>query len=252
MAVISLIIGLAGLGWCLVPIYKWGILGIGNATGIVVFTAFIIYGMFRKKFVSLRKKLWTRKEGRLWLIACYGTGLIITGLVIAESICMITAQDKDIRPGQTMVVLGSYVRRDGPSLMTASRLDKAYEYLVKYPEMNCVLAGGQGPDEPWSEAEGMADYLIARGIASERLILEDRSTNTRENLLYTKELLSERGIEGSIVIVTNEFHMYRAKRIAGRLDIECSGIGAPSVKGLFAHYFIRELYAILADWFVYS
>ena len=70
-----------------------------------------------------------------------------------------------------------------------------------------VMSGGQGPDEPVSEARAMADYAIARGVPPERILLEDRSTTTRTNISYTRDLLAERGmVDPQVLLVTSSFH----------------------------------------------
>ena len=115
---------------------------------------------------------------------------------------------------ETIVVLGSKVNSYGPSLMTANRLKAAIKFMNEHPDTKCVLSGGQGPDEPFSEAKGMFDYMVSHGIDENRLYLEDRSTNTRENLKFSKELIEKEGLNGNIAIVSNEFHLYRAGLIA--------------------------------------
>lgn len=106
-----------------------------------------------------------------------------------------------------------------PSRVLSERLCAAYEYLNRNPKAVCVLSGGQGDGEEISEAECMYRYLTGRGIDGARLLLEDRSTTTAENLQYSMELLQQHGIDGSVTIITSEFHEYRANQTAKRLGI---------------------------------
>ena len=83
-----------------------------------------------------------------------------------------------------------------------------------------VMSGGQGPDEPVSEARAMADYAIARGIPPERILLEDRSTTTRTNISYTRDLLAERGmVDPQVLLVTSSFHAVRTAILASDMGV---------------------------------
>ena len=132
---------------------------------------------------------------------------------------------------RVMIILGCQLHDWGPSVMLQDRLDKALDYLKDHPEVVVVVSGGQGENEPTSEAQGMADYLADHGFARENIILEDRSVNTFQNLSYTARLLEESGIdvEEGVVIVSNGFHLTRAKMLAGRVGFEnVSVLAAPS------------------------
>ena len=135
--------------------------------------------------------------------------------------------DEDIT-GEALV---RKLERWGPSVMLQDRLDKALEYLEDHPDITVVVSGGQGPEEPTSEAQGMADYLAARGVARESIILEPQSHNTWQNLTYSAKCLEEAGIDirDGVIIVSNGFHLSRAKMLAGRIGYEnVSVLAAPS------------------------
>ena len=251
MNIFFLIIGILGDIWCILPIFTYRIFNIGNGTGILVFTIFILLGLFWKRFKMRLCKLRESKIGRL-LVRIVGFCIMLTAiLVVIESICIIRGANKKPDGTETLVVLGSKVNSYGPSLMTAQRLKAAIKFMNEHPDTNCVLSGGQGPDEPFSEAQGMFDYMVNRGISKDRLYLEDRSTNTRENLKFSKELIEKEGLNENIAIVSNEFHLYRAGLIAKKLGITHSSISGHSLLVLFPTYYIRELYAILAQWTIY-
>ena len=132
-------------------------------------------------------------------------------------------------PG-VMIVLGCQVREDGPSVLLQDRLDKALDYLAGRPDLTVVVSGGQGADEPVSEARCMYDYLTAHGVPGENILLEERSHNTWENLRYAKQLLEERGLDGEgVAIVSNGFHLTRVALLAQRAGFgEVSLLAAPS------------------------
>lgn len=155
-------------------------------------------------------------------VLCFGT---LLGLVLAGS------HDSVAGDPQVMIILGCKLEDWGPSWMLQDRLDKALEYLEDHPDMTVVVSGGQGENEPTSEAQGMADYLADHGFARENIILETQSHNTHQNLTYSARHLEERGadIKAGVVIVSNGFHLTRAKMLAGRAGYEnVSVLAAPS------------------------
>ena len=132
---------------------------------------------------------------------------------------------------QVMIILGCQLHDWGPSVMLQDRLDKALDYLKDHPEVVVVVSGGQGENEPTSEAQGMADYLADHGFARENIILETQSHNTHQNLTYSARHLEETGVDirEGVVIVSNGFHLTRAKMLAGRVGFEnVSVLAAPS------------------------
>ncbi len=94
------------------------------------------------------------------------------------------------------------------------RLDKAKEYLTENPSTKCIVSGGQGLNEPFSEAEGMAKYLIEQGISEDRIIKEDKSQSTKENIINSSKYIES---DASVGIITNNFHMFRALQISRKV-----------------------------------
>ena len=134
---------------------------------------------------------------------------------------------------QVMVILGCQVMADGdPSVLLQDRLDTALDYLEEHPDLTVVVSGGQGSNEPVSEARCMADVLIQGGVGEEQIRLEDQSSNTMENLVFSRELLAREGIEveeTDVLVVSNGFHLTRARMLAGRFGYgEISTLAAPS------------------------
>ena len=134
---------------------------------------------------------------------------------------------------QAMVVLGCRVMPEGhPSILLQDRLDAALDYWEAHPEVTVVVSGGQGSNEPTSEARCMADYLMDGGVPEDQILLEDRSHNTKENLLYSKELLAAEGIQvehADVLVVSNGFHLTRTRMLAERFGYgEVSTLAAPT------------------------
>ena len=143
-----------------------------------------------------------------------------------------------------VVILGAKVKPGGiPSRSLKNRLDAAVDYLQKYPTVKAIVTGGQGADEDRTEASVMADYLIKNGIAEDRVLLEDQSTTTYENLLFAKKLLPEN--TASITIISNDFHLKRATILARKLGLKADVVAAPTPKVVNTKSRIRERLAII-------
>ena len=153
--------------------------------------------------------------------------------------------DTDAHP-DTIVVRGAGVNGSTPSLSMCNRLDAALTYLNANPAATVIVSGGQGPGEDITEAKAMADYLTAHGIDSARIVQEDRSRTTRENLENSFAILRARGGDPAhgAAIVTSEYHLYRAKRMARSLGADPAGIAAETtLPSMRINYFIREAVA---------
>lgn len=143
-----------------------------------------------------------------------------------------------------IIVLGAGLKKDKITKSLKFRLDAAYDYLTKHPKTIAIVSGGMGSGEIITEAQAMGDYLIEKGITSNRILQENHSTNTYENILYSKKFLP--CLKVSVAIVTNNFHLYRSEQIAKKQGlINLYGISAPSDKFLFIHFMVREGFAVL-------
>ncbi len=146
-----------------------------------------------------------------------------------------------------IIVLGSQVKPSGPAVVTRMRLDKAYEYASANPETIIIVSGGQGSNEPASEASVMKDYLVGRGIDESRIIMEDQSTNTSENLQFCAAM-NEDLTGSSVGIVSSNFHIFRALAIAKKCGYtDVTGIPADSVALYLPNNMIRESVGLLKD-----
>jgi len=145
-----------------------------------------------------------------------------------------------------IIVLGARVNGREPSGALRNRIDVAAEYLQANPDTIAVVSGGQGAGEDISEAQCMLENLVAKGIDPARIIVEDRSTDTMENLRFSRELLPE-GTQ-TIGLVTNNFHMFRSLATARGLGIEDIH-GVPVATSLFSmpHYLMREVAGVAYD-----
>lgn len=156
--------------------------------------------------------------------------------------------DPGAEDAQCVIILGAGVNGTEPSLMLSSRLRAALDFIADKPDIPIICSGGQGPREDISEADCMADWLIAHGVDEGRIYREDRSASTRENFDFSYAVMAENGIDTTetFAFVTNDYHIYRAGRIAG-VPWAC-GVAATLPRsayydGLQLNYYVREAFA---------
>ncbi len=134
------------------------------------------------------------------------------------------------------------------SKLLADRIDKAIEVYRKDPTPPILIpSGGRGSDENISEAEAMEQYLLAHGIPREKIIKEDRSKTTRENLIYSKEIIEENGGPGYTALVTSNYHVYRALHLCREIGLDCTGIGSHVAPYYWPSALLREFAAIMSN-----
>ncbi len=159
--------------------------------------------------------------------------------------------DKGERDLDYIIVLGAQMRADGPSVIYSYRLQKAAEYLNENPGTICITTGAQGNNEPVSEGDGGAKYLLSIGVAENRIITETQSMDTEENIKNSLAIIDEheeRPENLRIGIVTNGFHVFRGIHIAGNLtDADISGIAAYMQPQYIPNNMVRETFGILRD-----
>ncbi len=137
---------------------------------------------------------------------------VFSAVVISDSEREIEYDDR-----QTVVlVCGCKVNGSYPSLTLKYRLDRAIEILNEKSDALCIVSGGQGDDEAYTEASVMRNYLLKKGIEDERILLEDRSRNTVENIKYSIEILEENeiGKDCNLICVSTDLHTSRVAMIA--------------------------------------
>ncbi|MGY1461366.1 YdcF family protein [Bacillus toyonensis] len=147
-----------------------------------------------------------------------------------------------------IIVLGSKVNGTKPSYSLQYRIDKAAEYLKSHEKTIAIVSGGRGKGEDISEALAMKQGLMKQNIAEDRIIMEDKSTSTDENITFSKPLIPANMKKG--MIVTNDFHMFRAKKIAAKQGLQLEGLPAKTPKPIIIPSNVREYLAITQYWFM--
>ncbi len=232
-----------GIGVVIIAIYFSPLvkskINIGNIFGISLGVSIIAVSLFFDKIVYL----FSFTLGKI--IICFASVIIsiffipfFITLIKIISNSRLSATDEDI-----VIILGCRVKGTVPTKALYSRCLSASKYLKTNPNAKAILSGGQGKDEQISEAECMYRILTSLGIDESRLIREEKSTSTYENLLYSKEFTDT----NRIAIATSEYHIYRAKLIAKELGLLASAIPAKSIPVLRVSYFTREVFGV---WFL--
>lgn len=187
---------------------------------------------------------WRVPRARLAICAVCLVGLLAVGALSA----LVASAASAVPPAglDYLVVLGAGLRPDGtPSETLQFRLDAALGYLEENPGTTCVVSGGQGSGEVCAEADAMAEYLVGRGLDPARITREARSTTTAENVRNSAELLAP---DATVAIVTNDFHLYRALRIAHKNGLPGAyGLAARTNPLYLPHATLRECAAIVKD-----
>ncbi|MCR5808670.1 MAG: YdcF family protein [Clostridiales bacterium] len=197
--------------------------------------------------LPLIKKLCKKRRAARALMLALSIAYLAFALLFSVTTALILKNSSMPEDGaDALIVLGGGIRGTSPTLTLKYRLDAAYDYLERNPDTTAVVSGGKGPDEAVSEASVMYEYLVRRGIAKERILVEDASTSTKENFEFSQRLIeSELGEGKRTVFVTTRFHVFRSERTAKRIGLEAEGVPAKGVWYLVPNDYLRECLAIV-------
>ncbi len=246
---IILLIEIAFLVVFILPFYKH-ISNIGNVVGLGITICLILITLFWDYVLRLIIKLWHNIGGRILLIFLAALILISVFWCIFISIKMVSAYKNYPDKETTVVVLGCKVNKYHPSKMLRHRLEAAYDYLSENKNIKCIVTGGQGPDERITEADCMYNYLVDLGISPNRIIKEDKATNTYENIKFSYEIIEQMNLPKDITIVTDGFHEYRASIIANKQGINAYSVYAKTTKIDLPYYWLREWMGLFQEIFL--
>jgi len=234
----------------------WYFLAISNFIGYISTfnTVWIYIGVFLILFtVFLKQILWLfSKMHRIIKAVCLCLVIIfLSSFFIIESLVFINARSKNTENADYIIILGAGLYRGGPSLTLLRRINVAVRYANDNPDVKIIVSGGTGQGQRISEAAVMSRVLQNNGIDADRIIIEDKSTNTFENLKFSGEIIS--GFDKKVLIASSEFHLFRAKIIASRLKYKNVGVLASRTpRILLPTYYLREYFAVIKTIFVDS
>ena len=175
---------------------------------------------------------------------------MIIGSIIADTLAASYVADPD---KDYLIVLGCGLKKDGtPTPLLKGRLDLALDFYKRQRKetgksARFVVSGGQGPDEVRSEAASMRDYLLTQGIGEESILLEDQSTDTAENMRFSKQKIDADGNGGEVAFFTTNYHVFRAGLKARRVKMRAVGMGAPTKWYFWPNAAVREFVGLLTE-----
>lgn len=229
--------GLAALAFFLrfcVPGYSFSALVCVCLIGLILFyTLMPLVGLRFLAFANITTRIVT---------VCLAVGLLVVG--ITEAVIIHASFGDPKEQVDYVVVLGAKVNRDGPSVSLWDRICGAYEYLEEHPEVIAIVSGGQGTDEPITEAECMYRELVSMGTDPKRIWREEEATSTWENLNNSLDLIEEKTGQRpeKLGVLSSEYHLFRASLFARRCGVEFVGIPARTSRpSQMINHFMREV-----------
>jgi len=219
-------------------------------------------------FSVLTGRLPRFQTAAMWLCLAFWLCMVI--FLSVEAVVFSAGRKAPADDAEYVIVLGAQVRGEVPTLVLSARIRTAAEYLKEHPAAMAVASGGQGSGENISEAEAIRRGLVRLGISEDRILTEDRSTSTAENLRFSAEVIQGyekekaglaeetplcgtnaspiRFVSKKAVLVTNDFHVFRAVKLAKNLGYtEVSGLGATEFFAVTIQYYVREFFAITKE-----
>ena len=216
------------------PGYSFSALVCLALIGVILF--YILMPLVGLKFPFFAK--WATRIFSVILIL----GLLVCGAT--EAVIIFHSFGTPERETPYLLVLGAKVNKKGPSVSLWDRIYAAHDYLEAHPDVIAVVSGGQGKDEPMSEALCMYKNLVQLGIDPERILMEDQATSTWENLHFSLDLLESKFGQRptELAVLSSEYHLFRASHFTKACHVDF--IGIPAHTSRFSqkiNHFMREV-----------
>ena len=222
---------------------------LGSILGMLLLAGALVMIALDKKYLMSGNKTMPRYllENLFSVVFLYFECMLI-GTIVADAIVARHEPDKD---KDFLIVLGCALKKDGtPTPLLQGRLDRAIDFYNKQKERTgkelvFITSGGQGADEVIPESSAMKRYLIEHGIPEERIIEENQSTSTYENMLYSKNKIWQLDPEGKIAFSTTNYHVFRSGLFARRVKMRAVGMGADTKWYFWPNAAVREFIGLL-------
>lgn len=204
--------------------------------------SYAIIELVQKKSLLARLTPWIKRTTILFIVLSVGL------FIFMESLLLYQAYHSNTKDSDFVVVLGAKVNGTTPSRSLHYRLEAAIEYHTIHPNATIIVSGGQGAGEDNSEANIMKEYLINNGISEDKIITEDKSTSTYENLRNSKQIMDSLTSKSyDVTIITNGFHTYRSLYIASNIGLNAYTYSAREDSYSTVHYYIREFFGLIKE-----
>ncbi len=221
------------------------ILSVVLVAGLVFIYAFDFYASGSERQVMIHDLVTNLCAAVYLYFECMLIGAIIADVIAA---CHEPEPDKDF-----LIILGCGIRQDGtPTPLLRGRIDRALAFAQKQKQQTgkdliFVTSGGQGPREVTSESASMKQYLLAQGVPEERIIEEDRSTDTAQNMRFSKEKIQAVNPKGKVAFVTTNYHVFRGGLCARRVKMRAVGMGSKTKWYFWPNASVREFVGLLTE-----
>ncbi len=221
------------------------ILSVVLVAGLVFIYAFDFYASGSERQVMIHDLVTNLCAAVYLYFECMLIGAIIADVIAA---CHEPEPDKDF-----LIILGCGIRQDGtPTPLLRGRIDRALAFAQKQKQQTgkdliFVTSGGQGPREVTSESASMKQYLLAQGVPEERIIEEDRSTDTAQNMRFSKEKIQAVDPKGKVAFVTTNYHVFRGGLCARRVKMRAVGMGSKTKWYFWPNASVREFVGLLTE-----
>ena len=170
--------------------------------------------------------------------------IFISIIILLEAIIIYGSRNNYNSDSDYIMVLGAKLHGDRPSRSLKYRMDTALGYMQSNPNLILIATGGQGYDETIAEGQAIKKYFISKGINENRILVEDKSENTFENMKLSRKMIKKDGMI-KINIVSNRYHILRSKMLASRNNFEAYGIPAKTPKSVLVKSYLREALALV-------
>jgi uncharacterized SAM-binding protein YcdF (DUF218 family) len=191
---------------------------------------------------------WLRKHKLVRGVSIAVLSLFLLSFVVIQ--CLIFSQagrnDSEIH-ADFVLIPGATVVGDAPSLVLQHRLDAALPYIRANPGAIVIVSGAMGEGETYTEAEVMKQYLVESGISAQRIVMEEQATDTIGNIAYSEEIVESYalGHKPKVMIVTSDYHMFRAMLLARNQEMDAYGITRAVHWSVAPICYCREYFSIV-------
>ena len=213
--------------------------------GVAVLMRFNFYASGSQQEVMIHDLIANTFAAVYLYFECMLIGVIIANVIVVH---YEPEKDKDF-----LIILGCGLRKDGtPTPLLRGRIDRALSFYRQQKtetgkELIFVTSGGQGPNEVISESASMKRYLIEQGIPAEQIVEEDRSTDTFENMKFSKEKIRAINPNGKVAFATTNYHVFRSGLFARRVKMRAVGMGAKTKWYFWPNAAVREFVGLLTE-----
>lgn len=219
--------------------------GIGSSFIFIWLIGAVFFGLvFAVRVLEIKGIIHVAKVLRICFVVIMAAG--VSAFIFIEALIIKGMTTKPQDNCDYIIVLGCQIRGDHITRSLKNRLDVAASYALDNPDTTIIVSGGKGKGENTTEAYAMYNYLVSKGIDGSRIIQEDKSTDTSENMKYSVQYIEN--TDSQVGIVTNNFHIARSRLLARHAGLKNTcGMPAESDHVLFINYMVREAIGIVKD-----